>query len=460
MSLSSPESIQSPLQSPSPVLTTVPQSSENSSTEFEDYDDVKVKSVIKDKIGLESLPYQRTQIVTKKGVNFTLMIAGTCGVGKTSFINSLLADELLDSYQINKDGLQIQRYKLWENDFELRLTTIETSGYGNKIDNDSQWVPLCEFVDEQFRTYLYQSEQPFRNDLDDTRVHCCLYIISPNNDILSPLDIKTMKELSKRVNLIPLIGKGDTLTRDELYFFKQHIKENLTFHDIKVCDLIQDVDFMEAIASYIPFSIISSNEEIYKPDGSIVRGRIYPWGISEIENPIHCNFAKLRDLIMDENMLDLILSTEQHYENYREHCLLERFKQSKDNYPIYGNNNDDDGMSEYITYNKINLENLESKLKQNDLVLEHKEAVAKKKFQELISDQEKHFKDWKKELVDEQNRLNEDIQRDHLKYSKLKQELEALSFQDIESGGGGGGQPQLSSQDRGLILQSLFDETE
>ena len=44
---------------------------------------------------------------------------------------------------------------------------------------------------------------------------------------LSTLDVEFMKNLGSRVNIIPVIGKADTLTEDELAGFKARVN-NIT----------------------------------------------------------------------------------------------------------------------------------------------------------------------------------------------------------------------------------------
>jgi septin family protein len=46
----------------------------------------------------------------------------------------------------------------------------------------------------------------------DTRVHACLYFLDHSDSSLGPNDLEILKRLSTRVNVIPVIGKGDTLT--------------------------------------------------------------------------------------------------------------------------------------------------------------------------------------------------------------------------------------------------------
>jgi len=47
----------------------------------------------------------------------------------------------------------------------------------------------------------------------------------------------------------------------------------------------------------VPFAVVGSNTVI-EIRGRKVRGRMYPWGVVEVENPEHCDFIKLRTLLV------------------------------------------------------------------------------------------------------------------------------------------------------------------
>ena len=101
----------------------------------------------------------------------------------------------------------------------------------------------------------------------------------------------------------------------------------------------------------MPFSIIGSTEEVPTADGRTVKGREYLWGVAEgvfgaiciqtrpvadlwlgaVENEDHCDFKKLRALLIRTHMLDLISTSEEsHYENYRQAQMETRkFGESK-----------------------------------------------------------------------------------------------------------------------------------
>lgn len=42
------------------------------------------------------------------------------------------------------------------------------------------WQPIAEYIDQRYSEYLNNESRVNRQPMPDTRVHCCLYFISPN----------------------------------------------------------------------------------------------------------------------------------------------------------------------------------------------------------------------------------------------------------------------------------------
>lgn len=110
-----------------------------------------------------------------------------------------------------------------ENGVKLKLTCIDTPGFGDFVNNEDSWRPIVENIESRFDAYLEQENRVNRQNIVDTRVHACLYFIAPTGHSLKPLDIEFMKKIGTRVNLIPVIAKSDTLTDDEVAAFKQRV---------------------------------------------------------------------------------------------------------------------------------------------------------------------------------------------------------------------------------------------
>lgn len=56
--------------------------------------------------------------------------------------------------------------------------------------------------------------------------------------------------------------------------------------------------------SKIPFAVVGSSA-IHEVGGKKVRGRQYPWGIVQVDNEDHCDFIKLRQLLIRSYMEEL-----------------------------------------------------------------------------------------------------------------------------------------------------------
>ena len=79
----------------------------------------------------------------------------------------------------------------------------------------------------------------------------------------------------------------------------------------------------EEIASKIPFAVVGSDQLVTTPDGRTVRGRGYPWGVVEVDNEDHCDFVKLRQMLVRTYMEELREYTNDFlYENWRTEKLL------------------------------------------------------------------------------------------------------------------------------------------
>jgi len=126
--------------------------------------------------------------------------------------------------------IEITKAELEEKFFKVRLTVIDTPGFGDYVNNRDSWQPIIEFLDDQHESYMLQEQQPRRTDKIDLRVHACLYFIRPTGHTLKPLDIEVMKKLCTRVNLIPVVAKADTLSPADLFKFKQRVRVFLHSH--------------------------------------------------------------------------------------------------------------------------------------------------------------------------------------------------------------------------------------
>ncbi|TMS03877.1 Septin-2 [Larimichthys crocea] len=287
-------------------------------------------------VGFANLPNQVHRKSVKKGFEFTLMVVGESGLGKSTLINSLFLTDLYPERYIPGAAEKIERtvqieastVEIEERGVKLRLTVVDTPGYGDAINSQDCFKTIIQYIDNQFERYLHDESGLNRRHIVDNRVHCCFYFISPFGHGLKPLDVEFMKAIHSKVNIVPVIAKADTLTLKERDRLKRRILDEIAEHGIKIyqlpdADSDEDEEFKEqtrVLKASIPFAVIGSNQLI-EVKGKKIRGRLYPWGVVEVENPEHNDFLKLRTMLVT-HMQDLQEVTQDlHYENFRSERL-------------------------------------------------------------------------------------------------------------------------------------------
>uniref|UniRef100_A0A336LQE2 CSON010680 protein n=1 Tax=Culicoides sonorensis TaxID=179676 RepID=A0A336LQE2_CULSO len=287
-------------------------------------------------VGFANLPNQVHRKSVKRGFEFTLMIVGESGLGKSTLVNSLFLTDLypdrpvLDAIEKQKQTVKLEAstVEIEERGVKLRLTVVDTPGFGDAIDNSDSFNSILKYIDDQFEHYLRDETGLNRRNIIDNRIHCCFYFISPFGHGLKPLDIEFMKKLHTKVNIVPVIAKADVLTKKEMQRLKDRVMKEIEDNGIKIytlpeCDSDEDEDYKEQVRQLkeaVPFAVCGSTS-VLEVKGRKLRGRLYPWGVVEVENPEHCDFIKLRTMLIT-HMQDLQEVTQEvHYENYRSERL-------------------------------------------------------------------------------------------------------------------------------------------
>ncbi|XP_023345614.1 septin-1 [Eurytemora carolleeae] len=270
----------------------------------------------------------------KKGFEFTLMVVGESGLGKSTLINSMFLTNIYSSHSPSLQNgpgqtlkVEAHRINLEEKGIKLDLTVVDTPGFGVAVDNSNCWEPIINYIDEQFEDYLEGETRVHRESVfTDTRVHACLYFIAPTGHGLKPLDVEFMKKLQYKVNIIPVVGKADCCTKIEIAAFKTKVLKQLkelkiATYDFPASELTEKTMWMR---DRLPFAVVGSNTLLELENGGRTRGREYSWGTVNIENPDHCDFSPLRSLLLSFHMQDLREMTHtRHYEKYRSSRLTD-----------------------------------------------------------------------------------------------------------------------------------------
>lgn len=274
--------------------------------------------------------------------------------------------------------------------------------------------PIVDYIDTQFENYLQEELKIRRSlfDYHDTRIHVCLYFITPTGHSLKSLDLVTMKKLDSKVNIIPIIAKADTISKSELHKFKIKIMGELVSNGVQIYQFPTDDEAVAEINAvmnaHLPFAVVGSTEEV-KVGNKLVRARQYPWGVVQVENENHCDFVKLREMLIRVNMEDLREQTHsRHYELYRR-CKLEEMGFQ-----------DSDGDSQPFSLQ----ETYEAKRKEFLSELQRKEEEMRQMFVNKVKETELELKEKERELHEKFEHLKRIHQEEKRKVEEKRRELE------------------------------------
>lgn len=378
-------------------------------------------------VGFANLPKQWHRKSVRRGFTLNIMVAGESGLGKKTLINTLFNREIL-SNDINEESAEFDdgetqpvrtrtdKAEIEEDGVKLNLSVISTPGFGESINNADSWKPIVDEINDRFDAHLEAESRINRSAIVDNRVHAFLYFIEPTGHSLRSLDIALMKEIHEKVNLIPVIAKSDTLTEEEIIDFKQRILEDIRYQGIKTFNPAQyDNDDEESFANTqsimnkLPFAVVGSTKEVETVDGRIVRGRSYPWGIIEVDNEEHCDFIKLRQLLIRNFLEELKEHTANSlYENYRSEKLL-RMGIQQDN-------------SVFKEFDPLARQQEEKSL--HEAKLAKMEAEMKNVFQQKVSEKEKKLQRSEADLFARHKEMKDKLSKQIKLLEDKKEQLE------------------------------------
>ncbi|XP_076026214.1 septin-10 [Genypterus blacodes] len=389
-------------------------------------------------VGFDSLPDQLVNKSTCQGFCFNILCIGETGIGKSTLMDTLFNtnfENFESSHFEPQVKLRAQTYDLQESNVRLRLTVVNTVGFGDQMNKQESYQPVVDYIDRQFESYL-QEELKIKRSLHnyhDSRVHACLYFISPSGHSLKSLDLVTMKKLDSKVNIIPVIAKADTISKSELHKFKIKIMSELVSNGVQIYQFPLDDETVAKVNTsmngHLPFAVVGSTEEV-SVGNKMVKARQYPWGVVQVENESHCDFVKLREMLICVNMEDLREQTHtRHYELYRR-CKLEEmgFKDTDPECkPVSLQQTYEAKRQEFL----VELQRREDEMRQMFVQrVKEKEAELKEAERELQSrfEQLKRLHADEKATLDDKKRLLEDDQSTFGKRRAAAQLLQAQSL--------------------------------
>ncbi|KAG0205672.1 hypothetical protein BGX28_002743 [Mortierella sp. GBA30] len=285
-------------------------------------------------------------------------------------------------------------FEIDEANEKINLTLVDTPGFVGADDViDSHCDEILAYLEYQFDLTLAEERKVRRNPkATDNQIHACLYFIdhSTGHLGLTDADVRILKRLGTRVNLIPVIARADTLTRAQTKKMKQAILKDAAQHQINFFQFLSpklaqkllaqqqsesnehkkrasrqgpgddeeaeelgangddeeededededdedewDPETLEEKAhlqSLTPFTAIAQEEdgvEIRDANGKLIQGREFPWGVLNCLDSQHCDLSSLRSALLSSHRQELKEITYGFfYEKYRTEKLLARTK--------------------------------------------------------------------------------------------------------------------------------------
>ncbi|KAI4116800.1 MAG: hypothetical protein LQ345_002842 [Seirophora villosa] len=377
-------------------------------------------------VGFANLPNQWHRKSVRKGFNFNVMVVGESGLGKSTLVNTLFNTSLYPpkerkgpSMDFSPKTVAIQSISadIEENGVRLRLTVVDTPGFGDFVNNEDSWGPIIQNIEQRFDAYLDAENKINRMNIVDNRVHACVYFIQPTGHSLKPLDIEVMRRLHTKVNLIPVIAKADTLTDEEITNFKQRILTDINHHQIRIfegpryeLDDDETVAENQEIMSKVPFAVVGANTEVVNAEGRTVRGRSYPWGVIEVDNEDHCDFSKLRQMLIRTHMEELKEHTNNAlYENYRSDKLVSMGVAQDPS--VFKEVNPAVKQEEERTLHEQKLQKMESEMKMV--------------FNQKVAEKESKLTQSEEELFARHREMKEQLEKQRVELEEKKQRIES-----------------------------------
>lgn len=370
----------------------------------------------------------RKRKTTKKLINFSIMIVGESGSGRSTLINSLCGGNSIvptsltatqDPYT-RKLTLRHENVELEDNEgHKISLNIIDTPNFANGLDCDDDFRVVVDFIRHQYDEVLLEESRVKRNPrFKDGRIHVLMYMINATGHGLSEIDVKFLKHISGLVNVIPIIAKADALTPEELKLNKELILEDLNNYGINYYkfneyeyeqDYIDDeiVAYNKYLNLLIPFAVIGANTYRETNDEEdLLKLRVLNPAHSKpinIELPEFNDFTILKNVLLITHLNEFKdLTHDVIYENYRTEALSGKQFQYNTEEKDYTTSNDAPGSDYLAKEEQIKLE--EERLRKFEERV-HQDLVNKRK--ELL-ERESELKEIEKRLLAEGLKMDED----------------------------------------------------
>ncbi|KAG1715725.1 hypothetical protein ID866_1441 [Astraeus odoratus] len=240
---------------------------------------------------IASVANRRAHKKNRASPAFNLMVVGSRGTGKTSLLRLLLETSDISHTSTEEQRASLQRFlqgdlkqtqsintacvEICESRYDrVLLTVIDTPGLdfseGRELSVERQVTNIIKYIDQQYADTMIEESKVVRQSKGDQHIHLCIFMIDPSTIMsvearrakssiprkshsetkissstmvmseaghsdqsipgeltMFPADLRVIRRLSERVNVLPVIARADSLTDDALSAVKETVRKGV-----------------------------------------------------------------------------------------------------------------------------------------------------------------------------------------------------------------------------------------
>ncbi|KAF9159320.1 hypothetical protein DFQ26_006635 [Actinomortierella ambigua] len=287
---------------------------------------------------------------------FRLSVVGDSGVGKTSFARQFIEtlpeiishdwesiDPNTEEYMPTNDLVEKFSSTMmeipWDNmdaDEEVparNLVFLDTPGYGSVVDAQTNFDLVSRYMTQTFEEknakispFIEVSNgELMRSLVTGVGAHkfidLCFYLIVHR---LKPIDVEYMRVISEKCNVVPVICKVDTQSKQDVFDLKAQVLKTLKDAGVSIYTFRIDHDRLVAMAEAgeqggPPFAVSNVRREVHPED----EGDRVPFTAAENELPL------LRKLVLETQITNIRQFTVKKFINWRKKQEVQNHQQQQ-----------------------------------------------------------------------------------------------------------------------------------